>query len=61
MQAVASHYGATVIVDVSASPTQAVTADFSGADPLTPLKAMASTAGYTAQKMADNTYYVSRG
>ncbi len=58
MQAVASHYGATVIVDVSASPTQAVTADFSGSDPLAPLKAMAATAGYTVQKTADNTYYV---
>ncbi len=61
MQAVASHYGATVIVDVSASPTQAVTADFSGTDPLVPLKAMAATARYMVQKTADNTYYVSRG
>ncbi len=61
MQAAASHYGATVIVDVSASPTQAVTADFSGTDPLAPLKFMASSAGYTVQKTADNTYYVSRG
>jgi len=60
MQAVASHYGATVIVDVSASPTQAVTADFSGTDPLVPLKAMAAVAGYTVQKTADNTYYVSQ-
>lgn len=61
MQAVASHYGATVIVDVSASPTQAVTADFSGTDPLVPLKAMAAPAGYTVQKTADNTYYVGPG
>ena len=61
MQAVASHYGATVVVDVSASPTQAVTADFSGSDPLAPLKAMAATAGYTVQKTADNTYYVGPG
>ena len=61
MQAVASHYGVTVIVDVSASPTQAVTADFSGSDPLVPLKAMAATAGYTVQKTASDTYYVSAG
>ncbi len=61
MQAVASHYGATIIVDVSASPIQAVTADFSGSDPLIPLKAMAATAGYTVQKTADNTYYVGSG
>ena len=60
MQAIASHYGATVIVDVSGTPTQAVTADFSGSDPLTPLKAMAAPAGYSVQKTGNNTYYVSR-
>ena len=60
MQAVASHYGATVIVDVASAPTRAVTADFSNADPSVPLKAMAATAGYTVQKTADNTYSVSR-
>ncbi len=60
MQAVAAHYGATVIVDVSAAPTQPVTADFSGADPITPLTAMANTASYTVRKTGDNTYYVGR-
>ena len=61
MQAVASHYGATVIVDVTSAPTQPVTADFSGADPNAPLTSMAASAGYTVQKTADNTYYVYRG
>lgn len=60
MQAVAAHYGATVIVDVSSAPTQPVTADFSGADPATPLTAMATTAGYTVRKTGDNTYEVGR-
>lgn len=61
MQAVASHYGVTVIVDASALPTRPVSADFSGSDPLTPLKAMAVAAGYTVQKTADSTYFVGRG
>ncbi len=63
MQAVAAHYGATVIVDVSAAPTQPVTADFSGTDPAAPLTSMAGAAGYTVRKVpgADNTYYVVRG
>ena len=60
MQAVAAHYGATVIVDVSSTPTQAVTASFSGTDPAAPLADMANTAGYTVRKIADNTYYVGR-
>ena len=60
MQAVASHYGVTVIADASSLPTQPVSADFSGSDPLVPLKAMASAAGYTVQKTADSTYYVGR-
>ncbi|MGI4788000.1 MAG: anti-sigma factor family protein [Janthinobacterium lividum] len=58
MQAVAAHYGSTVIVDVTASPTQAVTADFSGGDAIVPLKSMAASANYTVRKTADNTYYV---
>ena len=58
MQAVASHYGATVIVDVSATPTQPVTADFSGTDPAVPLNAMATIAGYAVRKTGDSTYYV---
>ena len=61
MQAVASHYGATVIVDVTSAPTQPVTADFSGTDPVAPLTDMANSAGYTVRKTADNTYYVYRG
>ena len=60
MQAVAAHYGATVIVDVSATPTQPVTADFSGSDPAAPLSAMATTANDTVRKTGDSTYYVSR-
>ena len=59
MQAVAAHYGATVIVDASSLPTQPVTADFSGGDALTPLKAMAGPAGYTVRMTGNNTYYVS--
>lgn len=58
MQAVAAHYGATVVVDVSAAPTQPVTASFAGTDPASPLADMANTAGYTVRKTADNTYYV---
>ena len=61
IQAVASHYGATVIVDVSSTPTQPVTADFSGTDPAAPLADMAVGAGYTVRKTGDNTYYVGRG
>ena len=60
MQAVAAHYGATVVVDVASTPTQAVTADFSGTDPAVPLTDMASAAKYTVRKIADNTYYVSQ-
>jgi hypothetical protein len=61
MQAVAAHYGATVIVDASSLPTLPVTADFSGTDPAVPLKAMADAAGYTVRTTEDNnTYYVSR-
>ena len=60
MQAVASHYGVTVIVDVSSASTQPVTADFSSADPNVPLAAMAAPAGYTVRKTADSTYYVYR-
>lgn len=61
MQAVAAHYGATVIVDVSSAPTQPVTADFSGTDPAKPLNDMAGTAGYIVRKTGDSTYYVGRG
>ena len=63
MQAVASHYGATVIVDVSAAPTQPVTADFSGPDPTAPLNTMAATVNYTVRKVSgtNNTYYVGPG
>ncbi len=61
MQAVAAHYGATVVVDVSAAPTQPVTASFAGTDPASPLADMANTAGYTVRKTADNTYYVYKG
>ncbi len=58
MQAVAAHYGATVIVDASSLPTQPVTADFSGGDALTPLKALAAADGYTVRATGSNTYYV---
>ena len=61
MQAVAAHYGATVIVDVSSAPTLPVTADFSGPDPAVPLADMANAAGYTVRKTGSNTYYVGRG
>ncbi len=64
MQAVAAHYGATVVVDASTLPTQPVTADFSGADALAPLTAMANAAGsgYSVRKATDgsNVYSVSR-
>ncbi len=60
MQAVAAHYGATVIVDVSSAPTQPVTADFSGTDPAAPLADMANAVGDTVRKTGDNTYYVGR-
>ena len=60
VQAVASHYGVTVIVDVTSAPTQPVTADFSGTDPAVPLADMANSAGYTVRKTGDNTYYVYR-
>ena len=61
MQAVAAHYGATVIVDVSSAPTQPVTASFSGTDPAAPLADMANAAKYMVRKTGDNTYYVSPG
>ena len=58
MQAVASHYGATVVVDADAVPTQTVSGDFSASDAATPLQAMAKAAGYSVQTLPDNTFYV---
>ncbi len=58
MQAVASHYGATVVVDVNAVPTQPVSDAFSAPDAATPLQAMAKAAGYSVQTLSGNTFYV---
>ena len=58
MQAVASHYGATVVVDADAVPTQTVSGDFSASDAGTPLQAMAKAAGYSVQTLPNNTFYV---
>lgn len=58
MQAVAAHYGATVVVDSDAVPTQAVSGDFSAPSAGTPLQAMATAAGYSVQTLPDNTFYV---
>ncbi len=61
MQAVAAHYGVTVVVDAGTVPSQPVTADFTGADPLVPLNALAASAGYAVQKITPgNTFYVYR-
>jgi len=58
MQAVAAHYGATVVVDSDAVPTQTVSGDFSAPGAGTPLRAMAAAAGYSVQTLPDNTFYV---
>ncbi len=58
MQAVAAHYGATVVVDADAIPTQTFSGDFSASDAGTPLQAMAKSAGYSVQTLPNNTFYV---
>lgn len=58
MQAVAAHYGATVVVDTDSVPNQTISADFSGADAGAPLQVMAKTAGYAVQTLPNNTFYV---
>jgi len=58
MQETAAHYGATVVVDADAVPTQTVSADFSAPDAAAPLQAMAKGAGYAVQSLPNNTFYV---
>jgi len=58
IQAVASHYGATVVIEADSTPNQAVSPDFSGTDPATPLTALANSAGFKVQSLPNNTYYV---
>lgn len=58
MQAVASHYGATVMLEADAVPTQTVTADFTAADAAAPLGALAKSANFAVQTLPNNTYYV---
>ena len=58
MKAVAAHYGATVVVDTDAVPTQTVTGDFSASGAAAPLQTMATAAGYSVQTLPDNTFYV---
>lgn len=58
MQAVASHYGATVVVEADTVPTQPVSPDFSSPDPTAPLTALANTAGLKVQALQNNTYYI---
>jgi len=58
MQAAAAHYGATVVVDSDAVPTQTVSGDFSAPDAAAPLQAMAKGAGYSVQTLPGNTFYV---
>jgi len=58
-QAIAAHYGATVIVDAASTPNAPVRADFSAPDAATPLKALAAgAAGYSVQTLPSNTFYV---
>ncbi len=58
-QAIAAHYGATVIVDAASTPNAPVRADFSAPDAATPLKALAAgAAGYSVQTLPNNTFYV---
>jgi len=61
MQAVAAHYGVTVVVDAGTVPSQPVTADFASTDAGVPLQALAGSAGYAVQKIAPgDTFYVYR-
>ncbi len=61
MQAVAAHYGVTVVVDAGTVPSQLVTADFASADAGVPLSALAQSAGYAVQKIQPgDTFYVYR-
>jgi len=57
-QAIAAHYGATVIVDAASAPTTPVRADFSTPDAGTALRALASSAGYSVQTLPNGTFYV---
>ena len=58
MEAVASRYGATVVVDADSVPTQTVSADFSAPAAEKPLKDLAAAAGYAVQVLPNNTFYV---
>ena len=58
MQAVAAHYGATVVVDADSVPTQTISGDFSASNAASPLQAMAAAEGYSVQTLPDNTFYV---
>lgn len=58
MQAVASRYGATVVVDSNNVPTQTFSDAFSASEAATPLRAMAKAAGYSVQTLPGNTFYV---
>jgi len=58
MQAVASHYGATVILEADAVPTEKVTPDFTASDAATPLGTLAKSASFSIQSLPNNTYYV---
>jgi len=58
MQAVAAHYGVTVVVDADSVPTQTVSGDFSSPGAGTPLQTMATAEGYSVQTLPDNTFYV---
>ena len=58
MQAVAAHYGATVVVDADAIPTQTFSSDFSAPGAGAPLQTLATAAGYSVQTLPDNTFYI---
>jgi hypothetical protein len=58
MQALAAHYGATVVVDADSVPTQTVSGDFSAPGAGTPLQTMAAAEGYSVQTLPNNTFYV---
>ncbi len=59
VQAVAAHYGVTVVVEADTVPTQTVSPDFSGTDPAAPLIALAAAANLKVQALpSSNTFYL---
>ena len=58
LKAAAGHYGVTIVVETDTVSTGTVSPDFSSSDPFVPLSAMAKAAGFSVQRLPNNTFYV---